>query len=74
MSFSEKFCLFLYETQFIPSSIVLDIVIDLSFPPLSDFFLTHHLHVHFLVLDLVTTVKIVVPGSVTTGNGTNVVI
>ena len=74
MSFGEKFCLCLYETQFIPSSVVLDIVINLSIPQLSDFFLAYHLHVHFFILDLVTTLEIVVPSSVTTDNGTNVAI
>jgi hypothetical protein len=74
VSFGENFCLCLYKTQFIPSSVVLDIVIDFSLPPLSDFFLAYHLHVHFLVLDSVTTLEIVILGSVTTGNGTNVAI
>ena len=72
MSFGKEFCLCLNETQFILPSVILDVIINLPLPPLSDFFFTYHLHV--LELDSVTTLKIVEPGSVTTGNGTNVAI
>ena len=74
MSFGENFCLCLYETQFILSSVVLDIIIDLSLPPFYDLLLAYHLHVYFLILDFITTIEIVVPGSVTTDNETNVAI
>ena len=47
VSFGEKFCLCLNETQFIFPCVILYIIVNLPLPPLSDVFFTYHLHVLF---------------------------
>ena len=73
MSFGKEFCLCLNETQFISLSVVLDVVINLPLLPLSD---SSSLIIYMCisVLDSVTILEIIKPGSVATGNGTNVAI
>ena len=64
MCFHKSFFFRLHKIQFISSSIIFDVVLDLPFPPYPDFFLTYHLYVHLFLC----------PSLVTTDNGINVVI
>ena len=74
MRFRKKICFRLCKAQFILMRIIFNVVLDISFPSYPDFFLTYHLLCISFCPSSVDTDNNVVPGSETTGNGTNVVI